>query len=168
MKTIQEIPEAQKAIIQKALASLCEELKKEGNLSESYEKFDATVLHSLLNYKVFVEFSEKELNEFTSKNGVDFPMYSISPEKSKSFPNGFDSWQETHYEISSEIKMLSLKDDDSTPLFILGIEDKSGQGGLYELAIELTDKFEALYKGVDWDGDFFDTLEEFLNVEIYK
>ena len=44
--------------------------------------------------------------------------------------------------------------------------EAQGRGGLYELAKELTDKFENKYKGKEWDGEFFDTINEFLEEEL--
>jgi hypothetical protein len=45
---------------------------------------------------------------------------------------------------------------------------------MYELAEELTDRFEKMHEGYEWDGDYFDTIEEFmddmngLNIEQFK
>jgi type VI protein secretion system component Hcp len=76
----------------------------------------------------------------------------------KSFPNNFDNWHETHYEIVAYLTETL----DNEELMSSKTQSTQGQGGLYELAKSLTDEFELKYKGVDWDGDFYDTLDEFL------
>ena len=43
-----------------------------------------------------------------------------------------------------------------------------GAGGFYELAQELTDKFEMLNKDREWDGDFWDEIEQFLESELNR
>lgn len=82
----------------------------------------------------------------------------------KTFPNGFLSWQETHFEVVSAISLQAKKDK---PCDIISeIKESQGTGGLYELAEELTDKFENIHKDRDWDDEFFDAIEAFLDVEL--
>lgn len=76
------------------------------------------------------------------------------------FPNGFDSWQETHFEVVSYIGTLRMEVNEG---LVKETEDTEGTGGLYELAKALTDEFESLNAGRNWDGDFFDEIESFLN-----
>lgn len=75
----------------------------------------------------------------------------------KNFPNGFESWIETYYEIVSSINL-----NESNPV-IEKIRDDKGIGGLYEFAELLTDEFETKYKDTEWDGEFFDMIEEFIS-----
>lgn len=84
----------------------------------------------------------------------------------KIFPNGFDSWQETHFEVVSEITK-ELRKDKFTSKVIEERHEKQGTGGMYELAEELTDEFEKLYEGKFWDGEFFEAIEEFLKEKLY-
>jgi len=79
----------------------------------------------------------------------------------KHFPNGFTSWQETHYEVVQAIT-IELTADKRTGL-VAQRHEAQGHGGLYELAEELTDEFEAIHEGHEWDGEFFETIEEWLN-----
>ncbi len=81
---------------------------------------------------------------------------------SNSFPNGFTSWHETHFEIVQAIIVEYMKDEPSGP--VKERHEASGHGGLYELAQELTDEFEKKYEGVVWgvEIEFFDTIEEFI------
>lgn len=69
------------------------------------------------------------------------------------FPNSFEDWAETHYEIVAEIEILfeTNKDDlDFIPQRLLDVNEKEGSGGLKRLAVDLTDSFEAQYKDVPW------------------
>jgi hypothetical protein len=79
----------------------------------------------------------------------------------KIFHNSFDNWHETHFEI---VKAIVLTPEDAYNK-VTNTECMKGTGGLYELAEELTNKFEELHKGREWDGEYFDTLEEFLEQE---
>ena len=80
----------------------------------------------------------------------------------KEFPNGFASWQETHYEVVAAITSIAL-DNDNKDNLVYKTYREDGLGGLYELAEELTDEFELLNKGREWDGEFFEEIEGFLN-----
>lgn len=82
----------------------------------------------------------------------------------KTFPNGFESWHETHYEI---VQHLTETIDNSGSLANCR-QEQQGHGGLYELAEELTDKFELQHQDRVWDGDFFDTIEAWLKAEETK
>ena len=44
--------------------------------------------------------------------------------------------------------------------------ERYGTGYMYELARELTDEFELLNKGRQWDGEFFEEIESFLMQKI--
>lgn len=82
----------------------------------------------------------------------------------KTFVNGFTSWEETHFEVVSAISLQANKDKPCK--VIADIIESQGTGGLYELAEELTDKFEKIHKDRQWDGEFFDAIEAFLDVEL--
>ena len=80
----------------------------------------------------------------------------------KYFPNGFKSWQETYFEVVSEIINRTIFSGSVSNIRL----EEQGTGGLYELAEELTDIFEKENKGVIWGEDknseYFDLLESFL------
>jgi hypothetical protein len=83
----------------------------------------------------------------------------------KNFPNGFTSWQETHFEVVSYISDLRY----ISPIKSNVIEEihlNKGTGGFYELAEDLTDEFELLNKDREWDGEFFDEIEDFLEKKL--
>ena len=79
----------------------------------------------------------------------------------KHFPNGFSSWQETHYEVVQAIT-IELMADKRTGL-VAQRHEAQGHGGLYELAEELTDEFEALHFNEEWaENNYLETLEQWL------
>jgi hypothetical protein len=80
--------------------------------------------------------------------------------ENKEFPNGFESWHETHFEISSHITLQYERD--SVTSKVAELFDKYGTGHVMELAAQLTDEFELLNKGREWDGEFYEELESFL------
>lgn len=78
----------------------------------------------------------------------------------KHFPNGFSAWQETHFEIVQAITIEHMKDEPSG--IVAERHAEQGHGGLYELAEELTDEFETRYANFEWDGNFFDVIEDYI------
>lgn len=100
-----------------------------------------------------------------NNNNIENPEWFLF-ELSYKFPNGYTSWHETHYEIVAEIERISNLDEP----FGVVIERQEAQGhcGLYELAQELTDEFEMLFEGKEWDGEFFDEMEKFLKQKLYN
>lgn len=87
----------------------------------------------------------------------------------KTFPNGFESWQETHYEVVAAITTELISYDehgDSNHELIRATLKENGHGGLYELASDLTDEFELKNKDREWDGEFFEEIENFLDEKL--
>lgn len=71
---------------------------------------------------------------------------------------------ETHFEV---VKRLTLElEVEGRPSLAFDVVENQGLGGLYELAESLTDEFQELHKDTEWDGDFHDTLEQFLNEKL--
>lgn len=84
------------------------------------------------------------------------------------FENNFSStckWQETHFEVVSYIEQLRSQAIIESNL-INEIQETKGTGGFYELAEELTDEFEKVNEGREWDGEFFDEIEDFLGKKL--
>ena len=81
----------------------------------------------------------------------------------KEFPNGVDSWIETHHEIVSEINNAV----DRTGTIANKIQLSEGRGGLWILGENLTDEFEKMHEGRAWDGEFYDELDEFCSKKVY-
>lgn len=85
------------------------------------------------------------------------------------FPNGFTSWYETFYEVVDNISLafdqITLEWDSKR---LQHVQDTQGRMGLVELAKELTDKFELKNKDREWNGEFFEEIDEFLEKELYE
>lgn len=83
------------------------------------------------------------------------------------FPNGFDNWQETHFEIVAFIThQLSLTECENCTISVT--HEEQGTGGMYILAEQWTNDFEKLYAGKQWDGEYFDVIEEFCQAKNRK
>lgn len=78
-----------------------------------------------------------------------------------------ESYLETHFEVVSYIEryMLSVGgsdyDDNTSP--IIERHKAQGHGGLYELAKEWTDEFQSIHENTEFDGNWIDTIDEFLS-----
>lgn len=79
----------------------------------------------------------------------------------KIFPNGFTSWIETHHEVVSFITERLLEDQNADTQ-INRASAAGGTTGRYTLAEQWTDDFEQANAGREWDGEFFDEIEQFL------
>lgn len=82
------------------------------------------------------------------------------------FPNGFQSFLETFYEVVSHIEQ-DLNEPASINLFTVAVKIRlaGGRAALYELAKEWATEFELQNKGRQWDGDFFEAIENFLFIK---
>ena len=74
------------------------------------------------------------------------------------FPNGFESWHETHFLVS---QFIIGHDNDSTGI-ISNIKKQSGITGLFELAKEWTDEIELKNYANEWKGELLLHINEFL------
>ncbi len=86
----------------------------------------------------------------------------------KHFPNGFDSWMETHYEMVQAITLKLSDEDLEEDSALYERLEEEGTAGMYTLSEELTDAFEEEYEGAEWGEklDYYDTLENFLNLKL--
>jgi hypothetical protein len=87
-----------------------------------------------------------------------------SKKDKKLLPNGFRDWVETHHEIVCTIH--ALIDNDTIPQRIQNILDTEGVAGMYDLGIELTTDFCNTYKDREWNGDWIDTIIDFVNEKL--
>lgn len=86
----------------------------------------------------------------------------------RTFPNGFSSWYETHFEVSVLLYNLineSMEIDNPSDLASETFQ-KEGRGGIYELSCTLTDEFEELTKDVEWDGQWWEFLIDWLEYRL--
>jgi hypothetical protein len=79
-------------------------------------------------------------------------------------PKGFRDWAETHHEMVCT--MHALIDNNTIPRRIQIVLDNEGFAGLYALGIDLTNEFCNTYENKEWDGDWIDTIIEFVNEKL--
>lgn len=74
------------------------------------------------------------------------------------FPNGFTSWYETHHEV-----VCAMVAADNVKGSMIQLQHEAGgTGRMYEIAEELTDKFEKEHAGETWEEkDYYDTIWAF-------
>lgn len=75
----------------------------------------------------------------------------------KYFPDGYQSWISTFYLIGREIDGIKGYDE---------LVSKLGSTMFFTETAIWTDEFETRYKGAEWDGDFEDTVMDFLKDKI--
>lgn len=84
----------------------------------------------------------------------------------KKFPNSFESWQETHYEIVEALITELGKPGPNKNNPVKKYYEQTGRGGMYELAEQWTDEFEKENKGREWDGEFMEAIWDFTDKKI--
>ena len=84
--------------------------------------------------------------------------------KKSSMPKGFREWAETHHEIVCTIH--AMIDNKTIPKKLSEIIDMVDFAGLYDLGIELTTDFCNTYKDREWNGDWIETIIEFVNAKL--
>ncbi|MGZ5253780.1 MAG: hypothetical protein ACXWV4_05405 [Flavitalea sp.] len=82
------------------------------------------------------------------------------------FPNGFESWQKTHFEVVEALCHLRDLEEDKQPKSFTEYLDRSATQELYNLAITLTNKFEEQGLGQKRERSLFDEIEEFVWNEV--
>ena len=87
-----------------------------------------------------------------------------SKKNKKLLPNGFRDWVETHHEMVCTIH--AMIDNKTIPKKLSDIIDMVDFTGLYDLGIELTTDFCNTYKDREWDGDWIDTIIDFVNEKL--
>lgn len=77
------------------------------------------------------------------------------------FPNGFESWQKTHFEVVEVLCYFRDLEQEKQPKSFAEMIDRSGTDSLYRIAKELTDKFESEHPSLSADTNLFDEIEDF-------
>lgn len=115
-------------------------------------------IHTITENHIEKEFDLFDLSQLNRAIIADFlTPQEILPQEEK-FPNGFDSWQEAHYEVVCHVTTTA----DFPFTMAYQVRAERGSGGLYELAEELTTAFEKEFEGRVWDGEYFDTISDWL------
>ncbi len=118
-------------------------------ISEAEEQYDTIGLYNLLGGKENIE-----QNHIGDMSIEDFQLV-----RDSQFPNGFESWQKSHYEIT--LILNKKKNDKQTYSVLAQLAEFRRKGSSHALALYITNKFETFQKGKS-------VQEDNLNVEIVK
>lgn len=84
------------------------------------------------------------------------------------FPNGFDSWQKTHFEVVEVLCYIRELEISKQPKSFTEMVDQTATEEMYQLAVALTNKYEEYSKGKNRTRSLFDEIEEFVWKEVRK
>ena len=84
------------------------------------------------------------------------------------FPNGFESWQKTHFEVVEVLCFIRDLEVGKVPKSFAELVDQTATEELYNLALNLTNKFEEQTKGQKRERSLFDEIEDFVWSEVKK
>ncbi|KIC91054.1 MULTISPECIES: hypothetical protein [unclassified Flavihumibacter] len=82
------------------------------------------------------------------------------------FPNGFESWQKTHFEVVEALCYLRDLEEDKQPKKFAEFLDRTATDEMYNLALKLTNKYEEQTKDKKRERNLFDEIEEFVAHEV--
>ena len=82
------------------------------------------------------------------------------------FPNGFESWQKTHFEVVEVLCYIRDLEVGKKPKSFAELADRSATEELYSIAINLTNKYEEQSKDKKIERSLFDEIEEFVWSEV--
>jgi hypothetical protein len=82
------------------------------------------------------------------------------------FPNGFESWQKTHFEVVEVLCYIRSLEEGKQPKSFTEMLDQSATDEMYQLALNLTNKFEEETKGRKRERFLFDEIEDFVWNEV--
>lgn len=82
------------------------------------------------------------------------------------FPNGFNSWQKTHFEVVEVLCYIRGLDETKQPKSFAEMIDRTATEEMYELALSLTNKYEEQNVGSKRERSLFDEIEEFVWTEV--
>ncbi|MDQ8051965.1 MAG: hypothetical protein REI78_03015 [Pedobacter sp.] len=117
------------------------QLKKVAFYYRSVRTFQVLNKQAILTEGLSVRQAENWLEHFDAKaNGFEIAI-------GNKFVNGFDSWIATYFEIIMSMEVSTL----GTHSYLRHL--CQGREGLYELAREMTDRFENETTGRFWDGE---------------
>lgn len=84
------------------------------------------------------------------------------------FPNGFESWQKTHFEVVEVLVYIRSLEEDKKPKNFAEALDQSATEELYTLALNLTNKYEAQARDKKSERNLYDEIEDFVWGEVEK
>ena len=82
------------------------------------------------------------------------------------FPNGFESWQKTHFEVVEVLVYMRSLEEDKKPKSFDEAVDQTATEEMYSLALNLTNKYEKQTKSKKRERSLFDEIEDFVWSEV--
>ena len=86
----------------------------------------------------------------------------------KLFPNGIFNWKDTFFEVSGMIAFMRYKQNGTDKRWDKLNDQLQGSPGFRDLAVSLTNQFEEMNTGREWDGEFYEEIEDFVEDSINK
>lgn len=79
-----------------------------------------------------------------------------------------EDYLETHYQVVSEIEYIALGNYPSSEKLqeYRSENGMGGMGGMWMLAKAITDDFQTLHRGREWDGEWLEELEKYVHFRI--
>lgn len=129
-----------------------------------YQKIEdlALLLQNASNNAFYDDIDELEKLSILQEAVADAAKKSQSLLAGMGLPERNDNWVEVYFTAAAEI--CHRKDTVGLGQHQKRI-DESGRGGKHELAEELANKFMTTHKNRQWNGEFFDCLEDFFTKE---
>lgn len=78
------------------------------------------------------------------------------------FPNGFESWQKTHFEVVEVLCHIRDLEENIKPKSFSELIERSATEELYNLALNLTNQYEEESVGKIRTRSLFDEIEDFV------
>jgi hypothetical protein len=82
------------------------------------------------------------------------------------FPNGFESWQKTHFEVVEVLVYIRSLEEDEKPKSFADAMDQSATEEMYKLALDLTNKYEEQTRDKKRERSLYDEIEDFVWSEV--
>lgn len=133
------------------------------NQALNYE-FDASV--TILNHEARKDYTGTLDIEYVDADTGELESREVSYAIAGHFPapvvDKDTSWVETHHEIVAGITR-ALDRPENPESHIWKRHNEQGTGGIYELAEDLTNEFQKATKDHEWDGEFFEAIEAYID-----
>jgi hypothetical protein len=115
---------------------------------------------------VVEEISENLFIPANKLNLVEYANLKLFNMGTPEFPNGFESWQKTHFEVVEVLCYIRSLEEGKQPKSFSEMVDQSATDEMYQLALNLTNKFEEETKGRKRERFLFDEIEDFVWNEV--
>lgn len=84
----------------------------------------------------------------------------------KKFVNGFESWSEAFFLLTDHLSTALIDDESPQNAKLVYLREQVGFIGLCPEVEGWADEFEKLHEGREWDGEFYDEIDEFFKKKV--